>query len=216
MADKDLLTTIRRDYDQGVLLESSLPSTPLELLSQWLDHAITLKLPDPNAMALATTDAQGFPTSRIVLLRDAQTDGLSFFTNYTSAKGKQLEKQDKASALFFWSSIERQIRVRGTIDKLSAADSDRYFATRPRDSQIGAWASPQSSVIAGRSELDDLFAKTAAKFANTESIPRPPHWGGYRLVPNLYEFWQGRPSRLHDRIQCELVQGSWRWQRLAP
>jgi pyridoxamine 5'-phosphate oxidase len=212
----DSLRDVRRDFTKGSLDEASLPVDPFDLLLNWKNHAAASNLPDYNAMSLATIDADGFPVSRIVLLREANSDGLCFYTNYHSSKGHDLALNPKASLLFFWPSLERQIRIRGITEKLSAGQSDSYFASRPRDSQIGAWSSPQSEVVASRGFLDENFARYAEKFRLDSSIPRPPHWGGYKLVPTIYEFWQGRPSRMHDRLRATLVSGVWRWERLAP
>lgn len=210
------LGTIRRDYSQGSLLEDSVPDHPIDLLLGWLQYAIDQNVPDANAMSLATLDSEGYPTGRIVLLRDATVEGLHFFTNYHSAKGKEIAALPKASVNFFWSTVERQIRIRGNLEKLSTAESDAYFATRPRASQIGAWASPQSDVIADRHFLDQQINDYRHKFEHETIIPRPPHWGGYRLRPNQFEFWQGRPSRLHDRLRARQQNNAWVWERLAP
>ncbi|MCX6123395.1 MAG: pyridoxamine 5'-phosphate oxidase [Proteobacteria bacterium] len=212
----DLLSSTRRDYGSSILEEGELPQSPIELLRNWVDQAIASGIGDANAMDLATIDDEGFPTSRIVLLRGITDDGLTFFTNYDSAKGSQLEHLPKASANFFWTSLERQVRVRGIAQKLTGVDSDKYFSSRPRESQIGAWASPQSTVISGRDELDSLFAKKLLEFSKIKNIPRPTNWGGYSLKPDRIEFWQGRPSRLHDRLKCELKDDKWCWSRLAP
>lgn len=212
----DSLRDVRRNFSKGSLDETNLPVHPLDLLLNWKNYAATSNQLDYNAMSLATIDADGFPTSRIVLLREASQDGLCFYTNYHSSKGLDLALNPKASLLFFWPSLERQIRIRGVTEKLSAAQSDSYFASRPRDSQIGAWSSPQSEIVASREFLDQNFARYAEKFKSEQSIPRPPHWGGYRLAPATYEFWQGRPSRMHDRLRATLVSGVWRWDRLAP
>jgi pyridoxamine 5'-phosphate oxidase len=212
----DSLRSIRRDFTIGSLDEACLPADPLELLLKWKDAAASSGIPDYNAMNLATIDAEGFPASRIVLLREASQDGLCFYTNYQSSKGHELSLNPKASLVFFWPSLERQIRIRGITEKLSAEQSDLYFKSRPRDSQIGAWSSPQSDVVASRKFLDENFARYEEKFKSLTSIPRPPHWGGYRLVPTSYEFWQGRPSRMHDRLRATIDSGVWGWQRLAP
>ena len=213
--NRDELTHQRRDYSVGVLSEGDLPKDPLNLFAGWLQLAFDRKIPDANAMFLATIDQEGYPSGRIVLLRDATPEGLSFFTNYNSSKAGELARQPKASLGFFWSALERQVRIRGTIHKLTSDQSDAYFATRPRDSQIGAWASPQSEVIPDRDTLERAVAKYTAQFAD-QTIPRPPHWGGYQLVVETWEFWQGRPNRLHDRIRARISQGTWKWERLAP
>lgn len=210
------LSDLRRDYGRGVLLEENIPNQPLELFAGWLQYALDQNIPDANATSLATMDLDGFPTSRIVLLRDATADGLNFYTNYLSAKGHEIELLPRGSLTFFWSAVERQIRVRGYLEKLPAKDSDAYFATRPRSSQLGAWASPQSAVIQDRPSLEHSMAEVTAQFAHETNIPRPPNWGGYRLIPDQFEFWQGRASRLHDRMRAKLHLDKWTWERLAP
>ena len=210
------LTQLRRDYTIGSLSEHDLPTNPLELFSGWLQLAMDRSIPDANAMFLSTLDRDGYPTGRIVLLRDANESGMSFFTNYQSAKGAELAGLSKASLGFFWSTLERQIRVRGHISTLTSAESDAYFASRPRESQIGAWSSPQSEVIADRASLEENVAKYSEKFRDSPHIPRPPHWGGYKLVPDTYEFWQGRANRLHDRFRAQRQNAGWKWERLAP
>lgn len=212
----DTLKNLRRDFTKGTLTEDELPADPLELLLSWYQMAQASGEADPNAMSLSTLDLDGYPVSRVVLLRNATTAGLSFFTNYHSAKGREIEAQPKAGVQFYWKSLERQIRVKGLIKRLSAEESDAYFASRPRESQIGAWASPQSEVISSRDVIEKSVAEYTEKFSTLTEIPRPPHWGGYRLSPEVYEFWQGRPSRLHDRIRASLQNGVWRWERLAP
>lgn len=212
----DSLRDVRRDFNMGSLDETNLPVDPFDLFLNWKNHAAASNLPDYNAMSLATIDADGFPSSRIVLLREASPNSLCFYTNYQSSKGHDLALNPKASLLFFWPTLERQIRIRGVTEKLSARQSDAYFASRPRDSQIGAWSSPQSEVVASRGFLDENFARYEENFKSDPSIPRPPHWGGYRLTPATYEFWQGRPSRMHDRFRASFVSGSWQWDRLAP
>ena len=216
----DSLLNARRDFVKGVLLEEHLPKTPLDLLIIWHKAAEDAGLHDANAMSLATLDLAGFPVCRTVLLRDASEAGLSFFTNYNSDKGQDLARNPKASLQFFWPGMERQVRIRGTAVKLDAQASDVYFASRPRDSQIGAWASPQSQVIASREELEASVAEFTQKFSEQVIVPRPPHWGGFRLIPDQYEFWQGRASRLHDRLRAERegagIGSTWIWKRLAP
>jgi len=212
----DNLKNSRYDFGKGSLLEDSVPKSPVELLMAWYRNAVSQGIPDANAMSLSTVDAEGYPVSRIVLLRDAGESGLNFFTNYHSAKGHQLATNPKAAIQFFWQSLERQVRVRGVVESLSSQESDAYFASRPRDSQIGAWASPQSEVIHSRQVLEENVALYNEKFKGLSTVPRPPHWGGYRLVPDTYEFWQGRPSRLHDRLRARLVRNEWVWDRLAP
>jgi len=212
----DSLKNIRRDFSRNILAEGDVPRDPLDLLSVWLGEAIAGSIPDSNAMSLSTIDREGFPVSRIVLLRGTSKNGLCFFTNYLSSKGQELGVNPKAALQFFWPELERQIRIRGVVEKLSSAESDEYFSSRPRESQLGAWASPQSEVIASRDVLDANLALYTEKFKEMKVIPRPPHWGGYRLAPVSFEFWQGRPSRLHDRLRARLDGDLWCWQRLAP
>jgi pyridoxamine 5'-phosphate oxidase len=210
------VSTLRRDYHQKTLQEGDLPQNPMDALSLWLADAIHLDATDANAMTLSTMSLEGYPTSRIVLARGISQSGVRFFTNYNSAKGQEIEKCTKVSASFYWPQLERQIRILGTIAKISDEDSDAYFASRPRDSQIGAWASPQSKMIAHREELEISFQKHAKQFENTKLIPRPKNWGGYQIYPMKVEFWQGRTSRLHDRLEAHLQNNQWQWQRLAP
>jgi pyridoxamine 5'-phosphate oxidase len=212
----DFLKNVRRDFTKGALLENELPEDPLDLLLNWYQAAVDSKEQDANAMSLSTLDLDGYPVSRVVLLRYATKDGLSFFTNYKSAKGLEIEKNPKGAVQFLWKSLERQVRVRGRIERLPAAESDAYFASRPRESQIGAWASPQSEVIVSRETIENSVAAYTAKFASEATVPRPPHWGGYRILPVTFEFWQGRPSRLHDRMRASRVSDGWKWERLAP
>ncbi len=206
----------RRDFEKGSLLEADLPKDPYLLLESWVQHALNLSISDANAMNLATVDANGFPTSRIVLARGISANGIKFFTNYDSLKGQELNASNKASVNFFWSTLERQVRVLGHVSKISAKESDEYFASRPRESQLGAWTSPQSKPILNRDVLDRRFQEMEAKFSQVENIPRPDHWGGFILKPISFEFWQGRASRLHDRLVATLIDSEWKWQRLAP
>jgi pyridoxamine 5'-phosphate oxidase len=215
LADESLRQS-RREFTSGVLLEGDIPGDPLDLLLGWYKAAVDRSVPDANAMSLSTIDLEGFPASRIVLLREASKEGLSFFTNYQSRKGLEIAANPKAEAQFFWQPLERQARIRGRIVKVPEAESDAYFASRPRESQIGAWASRQSEVIASRDVLDQAVADYKEQFKSLDAVPRPPHWGGYRLVPDIYEFWQGRPSRLHDRLRATLKSGTWIWERLSP
>jgi pyridoxamine 5'-phosphate oxidase len=214
--DKSGLKESRRDFKKGSLRECDLPNSPFQLLEAWLQDALELGVPDHNAMTLSTVDAQGFPTTRVVLLRDANFKGYSFFTNYDSAKGVELVVNPRACLHFFWPALERQVRIRGTVEKLTDEESDAYFASRPRDSQIGAWASPQSEEVSSREFLDQNYVRYFDKFEHVDLIPRPPHWGGFRLQPNLFEFWQGRPSRMHDRFKATMRGETWCWIRLAP
>lgn len=208
------LADLRQVYEKSVLLESSLAASPLEQFSIWFDEAVKAGAIEPNAMTLATADAEGRPSARIVLLKGLDQRGMVFFTNYQSRKGCDLAARPYASLLFFWPELERQVRVEGRVEKIEAAESDHYFESRPLGSRIGAWASPQSQPIT----RDDLEARTR-EFTESlgEQPARPPHWGGYRLLPERVEFWQGRPSRLHDRLVYQRdAQGHWQVSRLAP
>ncbi len=207
----------RTDYDWGTLEEASVASDPFVQLDVWLVEAERLGVPEFNAMALTTVDASGRPRSRNVLLRGVTDGALRFFTNRSSTKGTDLLADDRVCLLFSWLGIHRQVRVQGVARPLDDAASDEYFASRPRDSQLGAWASPQSTVLADRAELLDRVEEVERRFEGAQ-VPRPPFWGGYAVVPDEFEFWQGRPSRLHDRIRYlpADVAGGWRVDRLSP
>ena len=207
----------RIQYETAGLNFDDLDESPVQQWHAWYVEAAEAELPEPNAMAISTIDAEGMPDSRIVLVRGLDDDGLTFFGNYNSAKGQQLDVNPVASAVFPWIGLHRQVRVRGTVEMLPRHESDAYFASRPRDSQLGAWASPQSEVINGRDILNERHAEFAEKFAGVE-VPRPPHWGGWLLVPEVFEFWQGRPNRLHDRFRYRRddVTQDWVIERLAP
>lgn len=211
------LADMRRDYIRDGLSEEQAPQEPLALFHRWFDEAVkTEQLPvEPNAMTLATVDADGRPHCRVLLLKGLDERGFTFFSNYDSAKGEQLAARPFAAMTFFWPSLERQVRIEGRVERVTPAESDAYFQVRPLGSRIGAWASPQSRVIADRAELEALLADTERRFLN-QSPTCPPHWGGYRLLPERVEFWQGRPSRLHDRLNYRLVDGRWQRERLAP
>lgn len=210
------LASIRKEYSLQSLEINQVAKDPFFQFSQWLKEAVEAEVLEVNAMCLSTVSKDGFPNSRVVLLKELD-EGFVFFTNYESAKGKELESNPKASLTFFWAEIERQVRIVGTVSKVSTAESDTYFLSRPYGSQLGAWASPQSQEIANREVIETNQKDLERKFTES-SIIRPPHWGGYRLVPHRVEFWQGRPSRLHDRICYEKVLGSSSWKvvRLAP
>ena len=209
------IADIRKDYQMRSLLETDVADNPFEQFSRWWNDAIKSELDEVNAMTLATASAAGMPSARIVLLKSASTDGFVFFTNYNSHKGKEMEENPFGCLVFFWKELERQIRITGGIEKVSAAESDEYFYSRPEGSRIGAWASPQSSVIPSRETIETNIVKYEKEFTGTE-ITRPPHWGGYIVKPTLIEFWQGRPNRLHDRVQYSKLQdGIWSIERLA-
>jgi pyridoxamine 5'-phosphate oxidase len=210
------IADIRKDYQLQTLNEEDTAATPVDQFTIWWKEALQSQIEEVNAMTLATASAEGVPSARIVLLKDYDAEGFVFFTNYESYKAQQLAENPRASLLFFWKELERQIRVTGLIEKISGAKSDEYFLSRPIGSQIGAWASPQSHVIQNRDWLEQQVAAMELKF-KSETITRPAHWGGYIVKPVIMEFWQGRSSRLHDRIQYTLQDnGSWLKERLAP
>ncbi len=210
----DSLAQLRKNYTLGQLSETEVPHKPLPLFQQWFDQAINAECPEPNSMTLATADKAGNPSARIVLLKGADENGFTFFTNYESQKGKDLAQRPQAALLFHWHELERQVRIQGIVERVSSQESDQYYHSRPPASRIGAWASPQSAVIPSREFLEEAEARFKAEFG--EAPPRPEHWGGYRLRPTAIEFWQGRPSRLHDRIHYERIDGRWKISRLAP
>lgn len=205
----------RVQYETAGLDVGDLSESPVEQWHRWYEDAESAGLPEPHAMVLSTVDTQGAPDSRVVLARGVDELGITFFGNYDSAKGQQLSVTDAASAVFPWLALHRQVRVRGSVRRVSEDDSDDYFSSRPRESQLGAWASPQSQVIADRSELDALLVEVSRRFDGRD-VPRPPHWGGWLLVPVVFEFWQGRPSRLHDRLVYRRDGSTWSISRLAP
>lgn len=207
---------LRKEYSSQTLLESDVVAHPIQQFQKWWDQAIAAEVLEANAMTLATASADGLPSARIVLVNDFDERGFVFYTNYKSFKALQLDENPKASLLFHWKELERQVRITGIVTKVSEAESDDYFQSRPVGSRIGAWASPQSQVIENREWLEKEFEKRKEEFKNGV-IPRPAHWGGYRVKPVLLEFWQGRFSRLHDRIQYTLEQdGTWKRERLSP
>ncbi len=208
------LAQLRVDYRRAALSERDAAPDPFDQFARWFDEAVAAALPEPNAMTLATVDAAGRPDARIVLLKGADPRGFVFHTNYDSRKGRELGANPRVALLFFWVELERQVRIEGTAGLVSAEESDAYFAQRPRASQLSAWASPQSAPIADRAWLDIALAAVEARFAG--DVPRPPNWGGIRVVPDRFEFWQGRPSRLHDRLVWTREGGRWTIGRLAP
>jgi pyridoxamine 5'-phosphate oxidase len=210
------IADIRKNYSLQSLLETSALPNAIKQFSIWWDEAIKAEIDEVNAMTLATASADGVPAARIVLLKEFSDKGFVFFTNYNSFKGQQLLENPKACLVFFWKELERQVRITGLIQKIDAIDSDAYFFSRPIGSQVGAISSPQSQVIPNREWLDDTYEKNEKKMA-LQPINRPEHWGGYIVKPVIIEFWQGRPSRLHDRLQYTLEDdGSWKIERLAP
>lgn len=208
------LKDLRKSYEHGSLDEADAGSAPLALFQRWLADAVAAGVPEPSAMTLATVGEDGRPSTRVVLLKGADERGLVFFTNYGSRKGRELAANPHAALQFHWPERERVVRVEGVAERTSAEESDAYFVTRPLDSRIGAWASPQSEVIASRGVLLSNAAKASARYGLNP--PRPEHWGGFRVVPDTWEFWQGRRSRLHDRVRFRLADGSWLKERLAP
>lgn len=209
------LANLRREYMRAGLDEKDAAAEPFAQFTDWFDQALDSGLHLPNALTLATADAQGIPSARAVLLKGYGPEGFVFYTNYESRKGRDLDVNPHACLLFSWEELERQIRIEGSVKKVSAAESDAYFASRPLGSRLGAWASPQSETVADRSALEARFAEAQRRFGDV--VPRPPHWGGYRLVPVAIEFWQGRENRLHDRLLYSREDsGRWSIKRLAP
>jgi pyridoxamine 5'-phosphate oxidase len=208
------IADLRKSYERAELSEDASHADPLRQFEQWLNEAIAGELPEPNAMTLATVSSDLRPSTRVVLIKGYDARGIVWYTNYDSRKGRELAGNPQAALQFHWVELERVVRIEGRVEKVSAQDSDTYFNSRPLDSRIGAWASPQSEVISGRSVLVANAAKFGAQFLLQP--PRPPHWGGYRLVPDRWEFWQGRKSRLHDRLRYTLQEGHWLRERLAP
>jgi pyridoxamine 5'-phosphate oxidase len=207
---------IRKDYASSELVEDVLGDDPIHLFANWFEEARTPMGYDVNAMTLATVDRNGFPTTRIVLLKGIEQGNFLFYTNYTSKKSSDISENPYVSLCFFWGPLERQVRINGRAQKLSKTDSEAYFKTRPYESQIGAWASEQSAVIHSRAELKQKYDELCRKYPTVESVPFPEFWGGYKVSPNAIEFWQGRPGRLHDRIQYTREHDTWKWVRLSP
>jgi pyridoxamine 5'-phosphate oxidase len=209
------LADLRKDYSQTGLTEADAGADPFALFHRWLDQAIAAELTDPNAMILATSTPDGVPSARAVLLKALDVRGFTFFTNYDSRKGCEMAANPRVALVFLWHQLERQVRVEGTVEVVTATESDEYYVKRPLGSRLGAWASPQSAVISGRDVLEQAHAQLMAKYPDGNP-PRPPNWGGYRVLPHVIEFWQGRPSRLHDRIRFTRTSTGWLRERLAP
>ena len=206
---------LRKQYTKAGLLESDLPDNPMQLFRQWFREALESEVTEPNAMALGTVTAQGTPETRMVLMKGIEEDAITFYTNYESGKASDLEKNPYASCTFWWAELERQVRISGSVEKVSENTSRDYFESRPRESQIGAWASSQSRPVSSRQELEELFSRFEKKF-DGQKVPKPDHWGGYIIAIQEIEFWQGRPGRLHDRIRYSRSEEGWNRQRLAP
>ncbi|MBD2034949.1 pyridoxamine 5'-phosphate oxidase [Leptolyngbya sp. FACHB-321] len=209
------IADLRQNYTLQALNEADVDPDPIQQFQRWMDQAIAAELPEPNAMTLATATRDGIPSARIVLLKGLDARGFAFYTNYESRKGRELADNPQAALVFLWTVLERQVRIEGQVEKVAAAETDAYFQSRPLASRLGAWASEQSRVIRNREVLEQRFAELKATYAD-ETVPRPPHWGGYRVIPHQIEFWQGRTSRLHDRLRYRLEEGNWHLERLAP
>ena len=210
------IASIRKEYQQKTLEKDTVLPHPVNQFRIWFEEALNADMPDPNAMVLSTVNKNNAPSSRVVLLKNLSDLGFTFFTNYESRKGTELLDNPNAALNFFWPQLERQVRVEGVIQKVSEEESDDYFNNRPKGSRIGALISPQSQVIPNREFLENLQKEYNDKFKAQDDVPRPSHWGGYRLKPNLVEFWQGRPSRLHDRLLYTVKNGNWSIERIAP
>lgn len=209
------IADLRQDYKLHALLEADTNPDPIVQFQTWFDGAVAAQLPEPNAMTIATATPDGIPSARVVLLKGFDDRGFVFFTNYDSHKGQELQANPHAALVFLWTELERQVRIQGTVERISAVDSDEYYYSRPAGSRLGAWASGQSQVIADRTVLETRLAQLQTEYPNGD-IARPSHWGGFRVVPTLIEFWQGRSSRLHDRLRYQKVEAGWTIDRLSP
>lgn len=210
------ISKIRNDYSKKQLNESMVHENPIEQFKVWFQEALNSEVPEVNAFVLATVSKDNKPSARVVLLKGIENNGFDFYTNYTSRKANEIEANKNVAMVFFWHELERQVRIEGGLEKTTEQNSDEYFKSRPRESQIGAWSSPQSAIIDGRNVIENNVEKISKEFENKD-VTRPKHWGGYHIVPSVIEFWQGRPNRLHDRIQYRKKEnGNWEFVRLAP
>lgn len=214
LGNKMSIADLRKEYSRASLSESDVQADPIAQFAKWFDEAVTARIPEPNAMSVATVGPNGRPSSRILLIKEFDQRGFTWFTNYESRKGRELQTNRYAALLFHWIELERQVRIEGSVERLSASENDIYFHSRPLQSRLSAIASAQSTKIADREALEARYLKAKEQYG--EHPPRPEHWGGYRLRPDAIEFWQGRPSRLHDRILYSLKNGGWELQRLQP
>lgn len=213
--DSSTIAHLRKDYTLNGLRKEDVLENPIDQFKRWFAEALASQVLEPNGMVLSTIGRDGYPHGRVVLLKDVDARGFSFYTNYLSHKGDDLAQHPVASLTFWWPELERQVRIIGKVEKVETAESDAYFAVRPRGSQIGAWVSEQSQTIADRKVLEEKWAELEAQFAD-QAVVRPPHWGGYRVLPHQIEFWQGRPSRLHDRLCYTYESNEWKLERLSP
>ena len=209
------LAELRREYALAALQEDAVHADPIRQFEAWFADAVAAQIPEPNAMTLATASRDGVPSGRIVLLKGIDAGGFVFYTDYRSRKAAELTENPLAALVFLWKEIERQVRVTGAVSRVTAAEAEAYYRSRPIGSRLGAWASQQSAVIAGRDELEARLRDVTARFADGD-VPLPPHWGGFRIVPDEFEFWQGRPNRLHDRLRYERTSDGWAVSRLSP